>query len=187
MAEPPPGRGLTVVATRKAIGAVASARAIIAGPIASSRTRRKASHQRIAKDCRSEIAAADTGAMAGDVPAGDIDDAASAASRTKPTATRKMQADTPVSTPGMNSRVPWTQAAIPPIRLPMPINPARTTMTSASTGARPGRSGTRSKRPSKVRTVSHKSPRASARHSMSQNVIHQRTSLQLGGVQPRSR
>ena len=59
----------------------------------------------------------------------------------------------------------------------MPINPARTTTTSASTGARPGRSGMRSKQPSKVRTVSHKSPRASARHSMSQNVIHQRTSL----------
>ena len=59
----------------------------------------------------------------------------------------------------------------------MPINPARTMTTSASTGARPGRSGTRSKQPSKVRTVSHNSPRASARHSMSQNVIHQRTSL----------
>ena len=174
LTEPPPGRGLTVVATRKAIGAVASARATSAGPIASSGTRRKASHHRIAKDFRSEIAAAEPGAAAGDVAAGDIDDAASAASSAKPTATATMQAHTPRSAVGMTCEVPWTQTLMPPIRLPMPINPARTITTSASTGVRPGRSGTRSNWRSKVRTVSHNSPRASARHSMSQNVIHQK-------------
>ena len=113
MTAPPPGRGLTFVATRKGIGAVATARATSAGPIASSRTRRKACHQRIAKDFRSMNAAADTGATAGDVAAGDIDDAASAASRTKPTATAKMHADIPMSSTGMKSRGPWIQIAIP--------------------------------------------------------------------------
>ena len=44
--------------------------------------------------------------MAGDVAAGDIDDAASAASSTKPTATARMQADTPMFTTGMKSRGP---------------------------------------------------------------------------------
>ena len=175
--EPPPGRGLTFVATRKAIGAVASARATSAGPIASSRTRRKASHHRIAKDFRSEIVAADTGAMAGDVAAGDVDDAASAASRTKPTATATMQADTPMSTMGMKSQVPWTQAAIAADQAADADQPGQDHDDVGEHRRAPGRSGTRSKRPSKVRTVSHNIPRASARHSMSQNVIHQRTSL----------
>ena len=166
---------MTFVTTWKGVGAVARARATRAGPIASSRTRRKASHHRIAKDLRSGIDAADSGAMAGDVPAGDIDEAASAASSTKPTATRRMQPMTPMSTAGMKFCGPSAQIAIAPNRQPTPTNPARTTTTSESTGARRGRSGMRPKQPSNVRTVSHKSPRASTRHSMSQNVVHQRT------------
>ena len=50
-----------------------------------------------------------------------IDDAASAARRTKPTATRKMQADTPVPRAGMNSCVPRAHTAIPPIKHAPPV------------------------------------------------------------------
>ena len=100
----------------------------------------------------------------------------SADSNTKPTTTARTAVKPPRASRRMKFRNPLIQRTAAPKRPPQPSSAARTTTTSESTGVRRGRSGMRPKQPSKVRTVSHKRPRASTRHSMSQNAVHQRTS-----------